>query len=638
MLIVAITTSWAGTNPDYESSDWASSEEIDAALGEHDGVTVTVTTSGSDGNVSGHYYRPLNSAIDGAGGTYLQVSSAQQIEKVDIFFCPNGTSNTNLAWAAWGKNVTPSAEVGTNYGTTADYKASKSWDNATWQSIDLSSIEAYTVRISRQGKNLTNGGTKISSFGDNQTVNVLGIRVYLVSGTTHTVTYNLGDATAGTAPTQDAVAEGSKFTVADAPTDLVAPEGKDFKCWNDGTDDYSEGDKYTMGTSDVILTAVYADKYAVSYAAGEGTGSMDGDEVAEGKKITLPASTFTAPEGKTFKNWLCSADNTTYDAGAEYTMTAEATTFTAQYARLKAVYSLVDGIGSAEVEAADATVNEGESLVLTNTAGRIKISAADGQTFKAGDFITFTARIGNGTKKCGIKYGATTSLGTNLYVDGDGNNPSTSDYVVSGTLSLSADASDIYIGRYDGTTTTLTSLVISRIMETETITIPADEVATYVTQNALDFSSQNGAFKAYTVTAVSNTSATTAEVTVVPAGTALLLKGAAGSYDVEVAESADPVSNLLKASNGSVTGGDDIFAYSKTNKKFMKVATTVTIPAGKAYLQADLETESLDIDFEQATAVEAVAEANAETVAPVKVIKNGKLYIGNFNVAGQQVK
>ena len=41
---------------------------------------------------------------------------------------------------------------------------------------------------------------------------------------------------------------------------------------------------------------------------------------------------------------------------------------------------------------------------------------------------------------------------------------------------------------------------------------------------------------------------------------------------------------------------------------------------------------------EQATAVEAIAE-NAPAVAKaVKVIKNGKLYIGNYNVAGQQVK
>ena len=195
-----------------------------------------------------------------------------------------------------------------------------------------------------------------------------------------------------------------------------------------------------------------------------------------------------------------------------------------------------------------------------------------------------------------------------------------------GTVYVTGPGNDRYLGGFEVKSAT------------ETITIPAEGVLTYVTENALDFSSQNGAFKAYTVTAVSNTSATTAEVTVVPAGTALLLKGAEGSYDVEIATSAEPVTNLLKASNGTVTGGDDIFAYSKTNKKFMKVATTVTIPAGKAYLQADLQTESLNIDFEQATAVESVAEANAEAAAPVKVIKNGKLYIGNFNVAGQQVK
>ena len=174
---------------------------------------------------------------------------------------------------------------------------------------------------------------------------------------------------------------------------------------------------------------------------------------------------------------------------------------------------------------------------------------------------------------------------------------------------------------------------------TETITIPEEGVATYVTKSALDFSSQNGAFKAYTVTAVSNTSATTAEVTTVPAGTPLLLKGAEGEYDVNIVESASPVSNLLQVSNGTITGeGGNIYAYSKSALKFKKVAAATRVPAGKAYLQANLVSESLDIDFEQATAVEAIAEANAEAAAPVKVIKNGKLYIGNFNVAGQQVK
>ena len=48
--------------------------------------------------------------------------------------------------------------------------------------------------------------------------------------------------------------------------------------------------------------------------------------------------------------------------------------------------------------------------------------------------------------------------------------------------------------------------------------------------------------------------------------------------------------------------------------------------------------DALDVDFEgEATGVNGVAEAKAE-VAPVKVIKNGQLFIGNYTVAGARVK
>ena len=197
-----------------------------------------------------------------------------------------------------------------------------------------------------------------------------------------------------------------------------------------------------------------------------------------------------------------------------------------------------------------------------------------------------------------------------------------------GMVYVTGPGSDRYLGGFEVKSTT------------ETITIPEEGVATYVTKQALDFSTQNGAFKAYVVTGLNaaKTSAQTAEVTQVPAGTPLLLKGAAGSYDVEVIESAQPVTNMLLASDGNVTGADDVFAYSKSKGKFVKVASTVTIPAGKAYLQIANAGSSLDIDFDgEATGVNGVAEAKAE-VAPVKVIKNGKLYIGNYNVAGQLVK
>ena len=294
-------------------------------------------------------------------------------------------------------------------------------------------------------------------------VGTTGMEVYQIrftqgSATTHKVTYDLGDATDGTAPSPTDVAEGSKFTVAEAPADLVAPTGKEFKCWNDGTDDYIAGAEYTMGESDVEFTAVYQNetiKYAVSYAAGEGSGSMTGTEKAEGAEFYLPASTFTVPEGKVFANWLCSVDGETYAEGDLYTMTAEATTFTAQYVAVaqKIIYSLVDGIGSAAVTADQATVTDGTSLVLTNSAGRITITAVTGDTFKNGDAIAFSGTIGNTTKAYGIKYGASN---TSLYVAAG--QPCS----VSGTLSLSSNSNTLVMGRYDGSTTTMTDFVISR--------------------------------------------------------------------------------------------------------------------------------------------------------------------------------
>jgi hypothetical protein len=64
--------------------------------------------------------------------------------------------------------------------------------------------------------------------------------------------------------------------------------------------------------------------------------------------------------------------------------------------------------------------------------------------------------------------------------------------------------------------------------------------------------------------------------------------------------------------------------------------TAGTISIG--YPDGAVNIYSLKFIPEGVTAVEAVAEAKAEAPKVIKVIKNGKLYIGNYNVAGQQVK
>ena len=193
---------------------------------------------------------------------------------------------------------------------------------------------------------------------------------------------------------------------------------------------------------------------------------------------------------------------------------------------------------------------------------------------------------------------------------------------------LKSDGTDQYLRIYSIEFTPATS---------KTITIDGEAgVTTFVAPYDLDFTNVTE-LSAYAVTSIGETSVATEKVGKVPAGTALLIKGE--TAEVPVAESADPITNLLLASTGAgVQGGDNIYAYSKTKKKFCKVASTVTIPVGKAYLDIAANTDALDIDFDgEATGVNGVAEAKAE-VAPVKVIKNGQLFIGSYNVAGAQVK
>ena len=123
------------------------------------------------------------------------------------------------------------------------------------------------------------------------------------------------------------------------------------------------------------------------------------------------------------------------------------------------IYSLKDTIGSAEKTADNAEVIKGVSLKLSNTAGRIKITPKAGRKFQNGDTIRFSGKVGDTKKNYGVKiFGpdGTTQLG-NLFVAG-----TTSPLEVKDVLKLSADADYIYIGRSDGTTTTLTSCDIIR--------------------------------------------------------------------------------------------------------------------------------------------------------------------------------
>lgn len=71
--------------------------------------------------------------------------------------------------------------------------------------------------------------------------------------TTYTITY-VSETTTGTVPVQSALATGETFTVADS---LATYDGWIFQGWQSGSDSYTAGSEFTVGSSNVILTAIW---------------------------------------------------------------------------------------------------------------------------------------------------------------------------------------------------------------------------------------------------------------------------------------------------------------------------------------------------------------------------------------------
>ena len=129
----------------------------------------------------------------------------------------------------------------------------------------------------------------------------------------------------------------------------------------------------------------------------------------------------------------------------------------------------------------------------------------------------------------------------------------------------------------------------------------------------------------------------------IAAGEGILFKGEANAT-VTITDATGASALADNDLVGTTTASNELnstayaYKYSLSGDTFKHF--TSTLKANKAFIGTDTNlANSLTLKFEgeEATAVEAIAEA-AEAVAPVKVIKNGKLYIGNYNVAGQQVK
>ena len=153
---------------------------------------------------------------------------------------------------------------------------------------------------------------------------------------TYSVTYANGGGI-GTLPTQASEPDGDPFTVASGSG--LSKNGYNFAGWSDGTNTYQPNATYTMGSSAVTLTALWAalpprpsgsggssptDSVSFDSEGGSAVATITG---ADGSSVNLPTPTFAA---HAFLGWSTSSSGGTF-VTSPLTLTAPLTTLYAQW-------------------------------------------------------------------------------------------------------------------------------------------------------------------------------------------------------------------------------------------------------------------------------------------------------------------
>ena len=115
----------------------------------------------------------------------------------------------------------------------------------------------------------------------------------------------------------------------------------------------------------------------------------------------------------------------------------------------------------------------------------------------------------------------------------------------------------------------------------------------------------------------------------IAAGEPVVLRGAAGFYNFMPTTGATPAaSNDLQGSDGTTKGGDGIYALAKKDDVvgFYPVSSSVTIPAGRAYLESASDVKAFYGIEDNATSIQTIDNGQQTT-------DNGAIY----NVAGQRL-
>jgi len=520
-----------------------------------------------------------------SGTTHTAVGSAHECTSTDateIYISGLSTSTTYIAYIYSNNDKSNSfvMEIGlkvpvTTY--TVTYKANGGTGDDVVDNAAAAVSDCPNTFTAPSGKAFVGWNTTADGAGTSYAVGASitsNLTLYAQWATSHTVTYSLGGGS-GTVPTQDDLAEGADFTVAAAPGDLVAPTGKEFKCWNDGTTDYDAGDTYTMGTNNVTLTAVYQDK---TYKGLTPSATLDLSDASN-----FSAIWFTN-ENKMTNNFYYDAPNGVVAISA----------YAAYQAKDKDKISwMTTDSGNSNNASWDATgVFKGSSYYF---ASENKVASVQNTTrihyYRVTNCSGVSALVGG--KAIMEVYEVSAGV-----VTPDPVNDSSVD--AEGTITISGlNTSKEYIIAIRGNNGT-SNVAFREIafnfpaVATTSVSVSSYKWATFCSDYALDFTGSD--VKAYIVTGDEGSAITKQAVTTVAAGTPLLLNASEGDHNITIAAEGDDYSttNKLQRGAGTLTKADSgsnwVLAVDGGKAMFLFIdADNATVPTNKAYLHLDSE-------------------------------------------------
>ena len=400
---------------------------------------------------------------DAAGGSSTPTQASKTIGQT--FTLAAGPTKANFEFAGWNDGTTTYDAGYTYVVQDADVTLTAEWVEIFWihynynganetEPADLRKLngQSYTAGDAVTKDGYTFAGWKSQSnvaiaAGQSFTVNANN---YILSAQWTPINYHVTYASVGgvALPTETDKNISQTFTVANAPT----RSGYTFNGWNDGALTYGPGATYSVGASNVTMTAQWtAIQYDVTYDLALGTSAVP-VQAARIVGQTFAVAAMPSRYGYSFVKWTDGTND--YQPAATYTMPSNDVTLTAvwQATSLGITYNLNGGSGTAPTET-NKTIGSTFSLAgIASWLNHTFLGWFDGTTlFGAGDTYTVSGEPVNLV----ARWLANLFSANFLSGGASGSNPTTVDREAGQTFSLPSasgltKASHTFAGWTDG--------------------------------------------------------------------------------------------------------------------------------------------------------------------------------------------